>query len=69
MTIQVLAEADADLLACIWFYNSRRGKYGKAMKLQFTRALRAIASSPRLYSLVEDELPGFDMQESFIGNS
>lgn len=38
MTVQVLAEADADLLACIWFYNSRRGKYGKAMKMQFTRA-------------------------------
>ena len=68
MKLDLLDPAKADLKACVRYYNARPSKYGRAIRAAFLRAVAAIESNPRLYSLVEDELPGFEMREYFIEN-
>ena len=68
MNLDLLNAAKADLKACVRYYNSRPHKYGRAIRAAFLRAVASIEANPRLYSLVEDELPGFEMREYFIEN-
>jgi plasmid stabilization system protein ParE len=66
MSLQILASADADVVAAVRAYDAKPGKYGKALKAEFTAAVRAIAANPRIHSPCEDGIAGHEFREFFI---
>jgi plasmid stabilization system protein ParE len=66
MTFEVTDAAREDLATAVRFYNSKPGRYGRAVQQEFFRAANAIAANPRLYSPVEDEYPGVEVREYLI---
>lgn len=66
MSFQISEAADRDVASATRFYNSRPGRYGAAFRAEFAKAARAIAANPRLYSPVEDGVPGREIREYYI---
>ena len=66
MTFSVSEDAREDLARAIRFYNSKPGRYGRAVAREFARAAKAIAANPRQYSPVDDDIPGIEFREFFI---
>lgn len=66
MTFEVTDAARRDLARAVRFYNARPGRYGAALRTEFERAARAIATDPRLFSPVDDEYPGEEVREYLI---
>ena len=60
------AAVRGDLAAFVAYLKTQReGSVGR-LRRDFTRALRSIESQPRVYSLAEDELPGWEVREYHI---
>ena len=48
------------------WYDRQPSRYGPEFLAEFLTALRAIETNPRLYSLAEDGVPGYEVREYFI---
>lgn len=66
MRVTVTASAEMDLQAAVDYRDRQARGLGDALLRAFERALTAIGSRPRLYSLVEDEYPGREVREYYI---
>jgi plasmid stabilization system protein ParE len=66
MSFRISADVDAQVTAAAVFYDSKPSRYGDEFKAEFAKAARAIMASPRLYSPVEDGIPGREIREHFI---
>lgn len=66
MSLTVAASATADVMAASQYYDTRPGRYGAEFEGEVQQAIARIADNPRLYSLVEDGVPGREVREYFI---
>ena len=66
MTLIIEAAVYDDLTTFVAYLKTQRdGSVGR-LRRDFTRALGSIASQPRVYSLAEDDLPGWEVREYHI---
>jgi plasmid stabilization system protein ParE len=54
-------------MAASQFYDTRPGRYGAEFEEEVRQAIVRIGKNPRVYSLVEDGVPGREVREYFIG--
>lgn len=66
MPVRVTAIARSEVKGIIDWYNRQPGRYGREFLAEFERALRAIASGPRVYSPAIDSRPCHEDREFFI---
>ena len=66
MTLIIEAAVYDDLAAFVAYLKGQRdGSVGR-LRRDFAQAIRSIASQPRVYSLAEDELPGWEVREYHV---
>lgn len=66
MSFDVSVSARDDVAAAIRVYNSHPERNGEALRVEVGAAFVRIAAMPRLYSPVEDGVPGREVREYFI---
>ncbi len=66
MSFNVSANAREDVAAAIRIYNTHAERNGGALLAEIEAAFGRIAAMPRLYSPVEDGVPGYEFREYFI---
>jgi plasmid stabilization system protein ParE len=66
MSFDVSANARDDVAAAIRVYNAHPERNGAALLAEVEAAFTSIAATPRLYSPVEDGVPGREFREYFI---
>jgi plasmid stabilization system protein ParE len=69
MSLTVAASAAADVMAASRAYDTRPGRYGAEFEDEVQQAVARIGENSRLYSLVEDGVPGREVGEFFIERS
>ena len=66
MTFELAETLHADFTAVYAIYEGHRRGDEEVFRKLFKRAIRAIETAPRQYSLVDDEYPGREVREYFI---
>ncbi|MBY0512327.1 MAG: type II toxin-antitoxin system RelE/ParE family toxin [Gemmataceae bacterium] len=66
MRLVVTDPATADVARTSRYYDLKPSRYGAAFEGEVEAALEKIAAMPRLYSPVEDGVPGREYREYFI---
>ena len=67
MNLEFLDNATADVTRSSRWYDTQPGRYGAAFEDEVEIAIEKIAENPRMYSPVEDGIPGREYREYFIG--
>ncbi len=66
MSVTLSNGATADVIRTSRHYDTKPGQYGVAFENEIEAAVVRIARAPRMYSPVEDGIPGREIREYFI---